>query len=528
MKRRLALLILTLWLGCGPALGDPGTVGALIVGAEVASTVIAGSLTIGQVVGFVAITAITTAASIGVQAALQKRPDSVTQAGQFVTRQPTPSRRRNYGRVKVSGATIFSEVGTISSILTLARVIALNQGEIDAFEEFWLDDNHVLLDGVTSGNVLGAYMVSGATFVAMDSRRGLSTESAYPLLTANFSSIWTASHRGDGVASVLVLTGQPTNFNNLTTAYPGASAPNPRCVIRAAKVWNSRNVSQNKDNPATWTWTDSAVDCILDLHRHPDGMGMSVFDATLFTSAALIADWGPAADICDETVGGIPRYRIGGGYSIAEDAPADVLAGMLAACDGQTYQRSDGSLGVRVGKNVAPAITLTDDHILGYTELKKGDDVFLACNEVTAKYTSPAHDYQLVDADPWRDEADITDRGHVLTKAIALPWVNHHSQCRRLMKIAHARFNPEWQGRIVTDAAGASLLNERYVHLTISEAGLNLIDRDFEIVPDSFQLQFTDQGVRCSFAVLAMDQSAYDWDEGTEAGTPPAVPPPSP
>jgi len=501
-------------------------VGALILTAAGVEGATALTTTI---VGTVAITAASVGLSLGANALLAKQTTSdERQNGQLTTRQPTPSRRRNYGRMKVGGATIFSEVEEVLGIVTLFRLVAINEGEIDAFEQFWLDDNYVLLSGATSGLVLGAYMVGAASFAAMDSRVGLPTETDYGILTTNFPSIWGADYRGDGIASVLLETGQPTNFDNFTTAYPGGTPPNPRVVARFVKVWDPRDGGHDKDDPSTWTWTDNPVLIALDFHRHADGLGLAVLDSTLLTVAAL-AEWSAAATICEETVGGIARYRCGGGYSIAEDAPADVLASILATCDGQTYLRGDGGLGIRVGKTVSPSITLTDDHILGYSDLKKGDNVFLACNEVTAKYTSPDHDYQVVDADPWRDEADITDRGQVLTKAISLPWVQNHSQARRLMKIAHARFNPEWSGTIITDMAGLALLNERYVHLTISEvdvdgSALNLIDGDFEILPDSIDVSIGETGITCRIGVSSIDQNAYDWNEGTEAGGPPAIP----
>lgn len=526
--------LLLLLAGCSPAAADPGTIGLLILGPELAGSALfsvgAATFTAGQVVGTAAIIGASIALSIGANYLLAKTPEQSNQTGQFTTRQPTPSRRRNYGRVKVSGATMFSEVGILTGggTPTVCRVIALNEGEIDAFEEFWLDDNHtVLVPGPDAGASVN-YTIGPTPYVFIDTRKGLDTETAYSTLTTSFSSIWDSNYRGDGIASLLITAGQPPDFNNFTTAFPGGTAPNPRVVMRACKVWDPRDGDQDKDDPSTWTWTDNPVLIALDFHRHSDGLNLAVYDDTLFTSDA-IDEWSDAADICDEVIvtdspETEPRYRCGGGYSIAEDAPSDVLSAILATCDGQTYQRADGAIGIRVGKTIDPAITLDDQHILGYSELKKGDNVFLAANEVTAKYTSPDHDYQVIDAQPWRDEADITDRGQVLTKAISLPWVQSHSQARRLMKLAHARFNPQWSGTIVTDMAGLACINERYVHVTISEGGLSLIDEDFEIVPDSFQATISEAGIRCSIGISSLDQSAFDWDPDTEAGTPPPVP----
>lgn len=517
-------ILFALALLCSPAAADPATIGALIIGTEIGSTVIAGNVTVGAVVGFVAINAVLLGASYGLQAALAQKAQDPSQSGQFVTRQPTPSRRRNYGRVQVAGPTIFADVATVGPVKILYRVIAINEGEIDAIESHKLDDNSVVLVGTA---VVGAYMFSTASFVHIDTRLGLATETAYSDLITLFPTKWSSSHRGDGVASLMISCSQTPNFTDFPTVYPGGTAPNPRVVIRAVKVWDPRDGVQDKDDPSTWTWSTNPILILLDFHRHADGLGLAVFDARLFTSAALIEDWIPAANICDESVGGVTRYACSGGYSIAEDMPAEVIAQILATCDGQTYQRPDGAIGVRVGKTIAPTITLTDKNIKGYSDLRCNANVFNECNEITAKYTSPSHDYQVVDADPWRDEDDIAERGQVLTKAIALTFVNDHSQVRRLMKIAHARANPEISFTLVTDKAGMTLINERYVHLTVNEVGLSappLFDRDFEIVPDSFRIDPTGQGDRCTMAVISMDQPAYDWDEGTEAGTPPAIP----
>lgn len=513
------------------AVADPATIGALIVGSELAATGTGiGAITVGQVVGYAALTAASVALSIGANALLSKPQQDATTAGQFVTRQPTPSRRRNYGRVKVGGATIFAEAADITGPagLTLVRLIAINEGEIDAFEEFWLDDNHVTLSGGTSGTVATHYIGAGPTpFMAIETRLGATPSTAYSTLTTDFASIWTSNHRGDGIASLLVMAAQTTNPEDITIVYPGGSAPNPRVVMRALKVWDPREGGQDKDDASTWEWSDNPVLIVLDFHRHADGMGLAARDATLFTTAALTEDWIPAANICDESVGGVTRYKCGGNYSIAEDTPADVLAAILVSCDGRTFLRSDGAIGIRVGKTVDPSITLDDDHIVGYSDLREGANIFLEANEITAKYTSPDHDYQVVDAEPFRDEDDITDRGYVLTKAISLPWVQNHSQTRRLMKIALARANPEWQGSIITDMAGLQLINERYVHLTINEVGIPdapLIDGDFEILPDAFRTEVTDKGIRCVIGVASISQDAYDWVEADEAGDPPAIP----
>ena len=531
--KRLGLACWLLLAACGIARADPTTIGFIILsaieaagvtGAATAGTtaivsVAGATITVAQIVGTVALIGATVGAAYGVNAFLNKAPSSKPQDGQITTRQPVPPRRRGYGRIKIGGALMLSETTTVAGVVARFQVSALHHGEIDAFEEHWFSEFPAVLNG--GGEVINHYTLGATPFIRLDTRRGLASETAFGAVVAALPALWSNAHRGDGIASAMVLAGQPPNAADLTTVYPGGLPPPYRAVVRASKVWDPRDGTQDKDAPSTWKWRSNPVLIALDFHRHADGLGLAAYDDTLFTTAAITGDWIPAANICDETIAGAPRYTCSGLYSLPEDEPASVLAAILATCDGAMYQRHDGAIGIRVGKTIAPTVTLDDKHILGYEGFRKGDNVFLACNEVTAKYTSPDHDYQETDAQPWRDEADITDRGQVLSKPLALQWVTSHSQARRLMKLAIYRFNPEWSGRIVTDMAGLAAFNERYIHLTISEGGLALVDGDFEIT--SFDI-IIGESLTCSIGVSSLGQSAFNWDEGTEAGTPPPVP----
>lgn len=498
----------------------PETIGFIIVSAvaseAIAGSAVIGSLTVAQIVG----TAVVIGGSIALNYALQSNTEPKSQDGQVVTRQAIPPRRSGYGRIKIAGPLLFSE--TQSGVgARRHQLIALNCREIDAFEEHWLADAMVEFASGTDGAVSNLYQSSGGgDHIFIYWRIGAASQAAYSTLISTFPTKWTSAHNANGIASALVETVQPADAEDFTTVYPGGLAPPYRAVIRAAKVWDPRDGAQNKDTPSTWTWTRNPVLIALDFHRHGDGMGLAALDDVYFTSAAINEDWIPAADICEEILeDGNDRYWCSGSYSLPDDDPANVLSAILVTCDGQPYERSDGAIGIRVGKTIDPTITLDDEHILGYDGFKKGDNAFLACNEVTAKYTSGDHDYQETDADPWRDEDDIAERGQVISKSLALHWVVTHNQARRLMKLAHKRFNPEWQGRIVTDLAGFAIRNERYVHLTISDLG---IDADFEVT--SFDASIGTDATTCSIGVISLDQSAFDFDFDTEAGTEPPLP----
>ena len=512
MAETIGLLILT-----AVSAGEVGGIAGL---GTLAGTTIAGT-SIATVVG----TGVLIGGAYAVNTLLAPKTTPPPADGQVTVKQAIPARKRHYGRVKVGGALMFVETlpGTPSATPTnLNQVVAINHGLIDGFEEIWLNEFSCITDppiAAGGGAVTNVFTLAGSHYVIVALENGTDSDVGFSWVHDHFPAIWDGSHQGKGVAKALLLFFEPVS-EKFTTVFPGGQPPALRTVLRASRVWDPRNGSQNKDDPATWTWTANPVLIALDYHRHGDGMSLAHLDSELFTPAAFAEDWIPAANICDEAIalaagGTEPRYSASGGYELPNAAPKDVLGAIFAACDGQTYQRGDGAIGIRVGKTVAPGITIGGDHILGYDGFRKGDNAFTAVNEIAAQYTSPGHDYQTADAMAWRNEADISERGQVLTTNLQLYWVTSHSQARRLMKIAMVRANPEWQGRIVTDLYGLNAYNERFVRLVIDELE---IDDSFEILDFSID---TGAGT-CTITVSAFDQAAYDWDATLEEGNPPA------
>ena len=485
----------------------PAAIGTLIltaVGAGgFATTAVIGEATVASIVGTVALTG----ASIGLQLALApKPPEPGEQKGQLTTRQPVPVRRRYYGRVKIGGALMFSE--TLDN--TRYQVLALNHGEVADYEQHWLNE---IVAVVVANQVTNAFLQSGFPLVGIIWEYGTESDLGFGFLQAQFPGKWDAAHRGLGIAKVLITTGQPADQENFTAVYPGGLPPPYRAVVASTKCWDFRNPGQDRNNKLTWQFSENPVLQILDFHRHADGMGLAPQDAVYFPDSAIQEDWIPAAQACDElmtlqTLATEPRYRCAGGYDLT-DPPKDVLARMLATCDGQLYQRRDGSIGIRVGRIVAPTVTIGDEHILSYSEFRAGTPDYLNINEVTAKFTSTKHDYQSIDANAYRDEDDIDATGQVRTQSLDLSWVPSHAQAVRLMKIAFNRANPAWSGTIVTNLFGLNAFAERYIRVQISEL---TVDHTFEIL--SFEIAAA--AGTCTLAIIAMDQSAFDWAPGEE------------
>jgi hypothetical protein len=493
----------------------PETVGFLVLNAVFDGGTIAGfGITAGTaaIVGNVVIAG----ALIGANYALNAtKPGASQQDGQISVRQPRTPRRRNYGQNYVGGALMFSETkGGVRY-----QVLALNHGEIDSFQGHLFGANGVTLDG--GGDVIDIYILDGVHYVNVQILRGTDTDAAFGNLIADFPEYWTSAHQGKGIAKVFTKTFQPES-KNFTKVYPGGQPPIYRAYIRGVRVWDPRDPAQDKDNIATWVWSINPVLIALDFHRHADGMALAAFDGSFFTSAALTEDWIPAANVCDGAIplkagGAEVRYSCSGGYELPA-APKEILNAILATCDAETYMRSDGAIGIRVGNAVEPSVVISDKHILSYSNFVRGTSGSLTpVNVVTAKFVSPSLDFQEADADPWRDEDSIEETGREESRNIDLTWVQSHGQARRLMKIAHRRYNPEWSGQVITDLDGLRAWGERYVTLQINELG---IDGPFEmnappeIMPSSGTVVLS---------VQSFDQSAYDWDPEHEEGTAPNV-----
>lgn len=479
------------------------------------------SASTAAIVGNVALSAAAVTASIALNAFLPK-PQSSPQDGQIITRQPLPDRRRSYGYVKLAGPLMFSETDSGRHY----QIIALNTGEIDSFQAHDFNALNATLD--SNGNCTNLYLLrtnDGATpMVVVQLQRGTDTDPSFPGLEAIFPGIWTSAHQGKGIAKALIITAQPPE-DKFTQVYPGGQPPIYRAACRAAKVWDPRDPAQNRNDKTTWVWSSNPVLHALDYHRHKDAMGLAVYDDVFFTDTAIIEDWIPCADICDEAVplkdGGFgARYVCAGGHLLSE-LPKDVLPRILSTCDGQTYMRADGAMGIRVGKTIAPTITITDEHIVGYEGFRNGppSGSLVPVNTITAKYTDYRNlDFQQASADPWVDQAALDAAGRAEARQLDLTWCSEHPQARRLMKLAYHRANPKWAGKVYTDLDGLRAWNERYIALVIPELGID---------GDSFELtgppEFNVVSNMVTLTVASLEQAAFDWDPETEEGTAPST-----
>jgi hypothetical protein len=124
-------------------------------------------------------------------------------------------------------------------------------------------------------------------------RTGFDIQETWSTLVTFFPTIWTADHRGDGLAQVLmeVQTVVQEDFGNV---YP-QQMPVHTAIIDGAWVYDPRDDDQDPDDHTTWLFSSNLALIRLDHLTKPYGGKLSLADMYL-------PDWIAAADVCDETV----------------------------------------------------------------------------------------------------------------------------------------------------------------------------------------------------------------------------------
>lgn len=470
------------------------------IGAAVAAIVAFSATTIGGIVVNLAL-----GVGLALFTAALSRPDTpplpTPSDGQTEIRQPLSPRVKSYGTVRVSGTVWWLDA--IADTLYLG--LALNHGRIAEYLSFHIDENEVDING--SDEVTTTPYAANGVF--LHSRLGAASETKYSEILSDFG---VDDVRGDGVASILAVVEHPATAAAYQNTYPNGR-PTIRATIKASVVWDPRESAQDRQTETTWEWSDNPIICLLNYLLSSDGYGIPWERVE-----PNLQQWKDAADVCDEMVplaagGSAARYRIAGTYRLT-DAPADVVAKFCSTCDGRLWVKRDGSVGVAVGKFVAPSVTITNAQILGYSGLMRGQDPVRAIQGVRAEYMSPNHDYREHEAEPWPTGEDVLALGEDRTAALDLLWVPSPSQARRLMKRAYVRTQARWQGTIYTNLAGMRAIDERYINVQIDEIGVN---ESFEVGRITLHPGAED-GPACEIQILSVDASIDAWDETTEEG----------
>ncbi len=424
-------------------------------------------------------------------------------------------RVRGYGRVLLGGIRAFWETDDGK----LFQIIVLHHGQVDGLISFWVDGKRVTVDAegaVTSD----PFDTGGTPDLTLLFRDGSGEGGDYPMIRDQFPDLWTAAHKLMGQATMGARMDHP-GAERFAKVFPKGPQTVLQAEVRASRV---RNMA------GALIYSENAGLAVRDYFTHPDGWRIPLASVDDASFAAFVARCGEGVPL--KAGGTEPRYRICGTYSL-DDAPKDVTARMLAACDGQVYQTPEGKVGILGGAWSAPDVTITADDILELS-VEDGFDPFTDFNILKGSFTSPAHEYQPTEVPELRDAAALSAQGERVEQ-IEIDLCPSGSQMQRLMKIHWAKKRRDMTGTLTTNLVG---LKARFpkgdgIHTIRVQAPEFGLDGVFEVTSHSFSVP--DGTCRIGIASIS---NPYPWNAATEEReiTPPSgilpqpgsqVPPPA-
>ena len=320
-----------------------------------------------------------------------------------------------YGRSRVGGVRLY-DASTGGTNQFLHRIIGFAGHEIESYDEIYLNDEVVTLDG--TGNVTSPARYNG--FVRIRPFYGTTTQTADPDLTYETSTLtegrWTVNHRLLGVAYIYA------RFQYDPDVFPNG-IPIISATIKGRKVYDPRTT--------TTAWSDNPALCIRDYLTSSFGLSQTsaqVDDASITT----------AANICEEVVDSEDRYTCNGSF-VTGFTPSQVISDLLTSMGGLLWY-SQGQWRMKAAKYVTPTITLDEDDLRSGVNLSTRHSRRNNFNTVKGKFKGPESVWQEADYPTVTDPVFVTaDNNLVNTLDFPLPYTTSSKRAQRIANIALRR-----------------------------------------------------------------------------------------
>ena len=305
-----------------------------------------------------------------------------------------------YGQRKVGGTRVFIEA-TGDNNEYVHVVLALSEGEIESFENIYLND--VISTDSRFDDLLD-----------INTHNGSDTQTADSDLVSAVNN-WTADHRLQGTSYLYA----KMKFDQ--DAYP-QGMPTITADIKGVKVYDPRT--------STTAWSDNPALCIRDYltnTRYGRGIDSSDIDDTAFNAAA---------NYCDEnvTIGGVTkaRYTCNGVVDTSQGS-MDILNKLLTSCRGFLVF-SGGKYKLVIDKPETATFTFDEDNITGAWSIGLGNknNQF---NRMRANFFNPDRDWQPDIAVVDSTELRTQDNGLLLEKTIDLPFTSDIDRAKMITTV---------------------------------------------------------------------------------------------
>jgi len=333
--------------------------------------------------------------------------------------------------------------------------------------------------------------------ILIKERVGLNAETAYDEIVTAFPDIYTADHRGDGLASVFMKV-IGTTQKNFMKIFPN-NMPELSSVIAGMRLYDPRTETTafSRNLPLMRFWHATS----------PVGLKLTLDDMYL-------PEWEHAADVGDEDVtnrdGETEKRYHGGFWFRSNNDPVEVGRIMDQAAELVVYERPDGLVGVHAGEFVEPDIVLTADSVISFTLDGNTRDTSNVL-AVRGRYTRLDLDYNQSDAAVYGDPyADETER----SKTIDNQAIQSHNHVQRLQKIAFIRANAPRVSVVAHYEAAENVPYRRFVRVNIPPK------LDDVIVEITETPRLSLRNLTIAFSGIIVPANLYDFDAATEEGVP--------
>lgn len=432
------------------------------------------------------------------------KPDSA----ETQVKNPIPPRTRGYGTRRGYGSLMLYETAADGAAVD---VVAFFDGRSHAMRQAYANDDKItitggVVQGLPDGRYANSKMKAGFSL-------GLPTETAFAPVISKLPGIWTAAHRGDGITAGYLIK-EAVKAKDFLEIYPQGDTVQLSAAFDLQYCFDFRDPTQSAYDPNSWVKStpllDNPVLCLL--HYLITARGID-FNTRILP---VISYWQTAADYCDSLIQKADgsyerRYRCCVMYDSTAE-PGQIINDILLTFDGWYCPDALGRLIIYAGAYNEPTVEIGPDHIVDYRHQANLEDEDVV-NQLSVTYVSDLHDYAVVDAQPWRDEDDISARGKEVTAGIA-PQSPSFTQNRRLAKISMARHNAKDRGSVTTNFSGRIAIGQRFIRLHLVEAGSTF----FYGVAEITTMQKNMQSGGITFEWMSVDPNSWAWNAATEDG----------
>jgi len=364
-----------------------------------------------------------------------------------------------YGKVRVGGARIYDEA-TGENNKYLHRVVAVAGHEIQSFDEIYINDEVITLDG--SGNVTSPSKYNGKVRIKL--HLGSPDQTADTFLVDE-SAHWTTQHRLRGIAYMYVrLAFDADVFPN--------GIPEITATISGKKVYDPRT--------STTAWSDNPALCLRDYLTSSYGIAE---DTDNIDDALVIA----AANVCDQTNtdAGTTRYTCNGSFTTAS-TPYDMINGILTSMDGSLWY-AQGSWRMKPAYWTAPVLDLNEDDLRSSVSVSTRHSRRNNFNTVKGTFRGEESNWQTTDYPQVTNLAFLNaDGGQESVADVDLPFTDNSIEARRIARISLERNR---QQLTVNASFGLKTLQVQVgdnVRLTNTRFGWD--NKEFEVIAWNFGL----------------------------------------